>query len=408
MSTLIIIGAVITNTGVTLYTEDGMSKTLASTDYRTADILDRVLPELYKHGRSELNLGEFSIAKIIEEKTGGAVKVTTNSYGEVTSISSNNKMIEAALTGDLGAALTGVLEDAVSGDSVKGLPAFIENFSSIQREHSQKELLDFMKRCDLPIADDGSIIVYKVLRRDPNREAYYVDCHTRTVPQRVGSVVRMPESRVDPNRRNLCSSGYHVCSRTYIGNFSGDVVVLCKVKPQDVIAVPLDYNGSKMRVKEYSIVAEIPTHLYNRLKRNAAMNSEEEGAKLIGRVVAGQHAQPIEIVEELEPGKVTVTPIVREERVKTEKKVKTKAKPIFERKQEKEKKVEAITPKAVQSKLKEIKLESSKLTEAQKAYNKKLEKAKKLWMKGDMSIRAIAEKLGMDRNSLAKNLKNAA
>lgn len=96
--------------------------------------------------------------------------------------------------------------------SVQGVENFLKRLSTVieSRSHSVEDLLKFMERADLPIADDGTIIIYKVLNKQGDR---YVDCHTGRVQQWVGAYVCMDPSLVDHNRSNECSNGLHVARR---------------------------------------------------------------------------------------------------------------------------------------------------------------------------------------------------
>lgn len=165
-----------------------------------------------------------------------------------------------------------------------------------KRNHSAQDLMKFLQKGDLPIADDGSIIIYKVLRSKSNGKHTYVDCHTKNVPQRVGSYVHMAESLVDPDRRNECSNGLHVARRGYVGGFSGDVCVIAKVAPEDVIAVP-QYDANKMRVCGYHILFELSDDDFKKLKKNQPITDTTEGKLLVGRAIAGDHPPPIENVK---------------------------------------------------------------------------------------------------------------
>jgi hypothetical protein len=162
-----------------------------------------------------------------------------------------------------------------------------------ERRHSVEDLLRFLERGDLPIADDGSIIAYKILRR---KDEHYVDCHTKKVPQKVGSFVCVDESLVDKNRRNECSNGLHIARRGYVGTFGGDVVTLCKIAPEDVIVVPHN-DPNKVRVCGYHILAELPDSAFAELKRNRPMTENPDMARLLGRVLKGQHIDRLEEVK---------------------------------------------------------------------------------------------------------------
>jgi hypothetical protein len=180
---------------------------------------------------------------------------------------------------------------AVSNGSTIGMENFLKRLSTVieQRSHSVEDLLKFLERGDLPIADDGSILIYKVLNRKGDRtNGKYVDCHTRKVEQWTGAYVCMDPSLVDPNRRNECSNGLHVARRGYVGEFNGDVCVLAKLAPEDVIAVP-SYDANKMRVCGYHILMELTPAQFTLLKRNRPLTEDEEGKKLLANALRGQH-----------------------------------------------------------------------------------------------------------------------
>lgn len=192
--------------------------------------------------------------------------------------------------------------------STKGMENFLKRLSSVihDRKHSVDDLLKFLERGDLPIAEDGSILIYKVLRK---KDGHYVDCHTKKVPQKVGSYVCMDESLVDHNRNNECSNGLHVARRGYIKSFSGDVCTLAKLAPEDVIAVPT-YDANKMRVCGYHIIFELTPEMYQLVRANKPISDCEAGKVLLGKAMAGDHIGIIEDVRITQQmgGGVKVTP----------------------------------------------------------------------------------------------------
>lgn len=177
--------------------------------------------------------------------------------------------------------------------STLGVENFLKRLASVieKRSHSVEDLLKFMERGDLPIANDGSILIYKVLKRVSNHTTgKFVDCHTGNVEQWVGAYVCMDESLVDRNRSNECSNGLHVARRGYIRNFSGSVCVLAKLAPEDVIAVP-EYDANKMRVCGYHIIMELSDKQYSLIKQNKPLTDDEEGKYLLACAIAGNHVQ---------------------------------------------------------------------------------------------------------------------
>lgn len=162
-----------------------------------------------------------------------------------------------------------------------------------KRKHSIQDLLRFMQNGDLPIADDGSMIAYKILRK---KGAGYVDCHTGRVDQRIGSYVTVDESLVDLNRSNECSNGLHVARRAYVGRFGGDVVTLIKVAPEDVITVPHG-DPNKVRTKGYHILVELSQEAYDLLKQNKSATKTGNTSELLAKILRGDHVARLEEVK---------------------------------------------------------------------------------------------------------------
>lgn len=174
--------------------------------------------------------------------------------------------------------------------STVGIENFLKRLGTVieQRKHAVEDLLKFLERGDLPIADDGTILIYKVLRLASGKKDVYVDCYTGKVEQWVGSYVCMDVSLVDHNRATECSNGLHVARRGYVSGFSGDVCVLAKLAPEDVIAVPT-YDANKMRVCGYHIIKELSVEHYKLLNQNRPITELEDGKVLLAQAMAGNH-----------------------------------------------------------------------------------------------------------------------
>lgn len=186
---------------------------------------------------------------------------------------------------------------AVKHNNTTAVEAFLKRVAAIapQRRHSVEDLMKFLEQGDLPLAEDGSIIAYKVLRRHPTQKDYYVDCHTRKIPQRVGSYVSVDENLVDLNRRNECSNGLHIARRGYLNGFDGDICVLTKIDPEDVMTVPHG-DANKVRVKGYHILNRITDEAWKQLRSNKPMTDDSAMAKLVLNAIKGNHIGRIEIV----------------------------------------------------------------------------------------------------------------
>ena len=191
-----------------------------------------------------------------------------------------------------------------------GVEKFLQRLAGVidLRSHSVEDLLKFMERADMPVANDGSIVIYKVLKK--KKDGHYVDCHSGNVPQKIGSYVCMDISLVDRNRNQECSNGLHVARRGYIKEFSGDVCMIAKLAPEDVVTVPA-YDANKMRVMGYHILAELSPAMYAQVKKNKPITDLDEGKELLGNVLAGRHVERLEevrITGQMGNG-VVITPI---------------------------------------------------------------------------------------------------
>lgn len=177
-----------------------------------------------------------------------------------------------------------------------GFTNFVERLSAIidQRGHSVEDLMKFIEHGDLPIADDGCIIIYKRLNRQG--KGLFTDVHSGKIKQQVGSYVFMKPGLVDPSRRQDCSNGLHVASLSYLRQFSGDATVVAKVRPEDVFAVP-QYNTNKMRVCGYHILAELDSAERNIVNGGGSLSSTDKGKKLLNDIIAGRHVPITQLVE---------------------------------------------------------------------------------------------------------------
>lgn len=148
-----------------------------------------------------------------------------------------------------------IIQHSSEGLPVEPLCNFLEKLlGGNQRREAVLSLYDFLEANNIPITEDGDFIVYKKVRND------YKDIHSGTFDNSVGAKPRVPAWQVEADRDQTCAKGLHVCSRAYLPHFGsgdGNRVVICKVNPADVVAVPRDYNNSKMRVCGYEVIGEL-------------------------------------------------------------------------------------------------------------------------------------------------------
>jgi len=128
---------------------------------------------------------------------------------------------------------------------------FLRRLSGNPSNRSSTQLLDFLDKNSLPITEDGYFLAYKKITDN------WKDCYSGRIDNSVGAVVSMPRNMVDDDPANTCSHGLHVASKAYLQHFYGERLILVKIDPADVVAVPLDYENSKMRVCRYVVLKEI-------------------------------------------------------------------------------------------------------------------------------------------------------
>lgn len=147
---------------------------------------------------------------------------------------------------------TRIVEFMREGLPFKHLTKFMENLASNPSMRAVEELYDFLEHKNLPITEDGCFLGYKAVSND------WTDKYTGTVDNHIGRVISMPRNKVDDDCRNECSYGFHVGALEYIRTFGGsnDRLLIVKVNPADVVAVPADYQFTKLRTCKYEVVSE--------------------------------------------------------------------------------------------------------------------------------------------------------
>jgi len=120
--------------------------------------------------------------------------------------------------------------------------------------NSVEMLYEFLQHNGHPITRGGNFIAYRKVRK---KDGKYVDVHTGTMDNSPGSVPEMPRNQVDSDPNQTCSTGLHVAAWSYLSSFGGDVIMEVEVDPRDVVCVPIDYQGTKMRVSRFRVIEEI-------------------------------------------------------------------------------------------------------------------------------------------------------
>ena len=154
------------------------------------------------------------------------------------------------------------VEFAQAGLPYQPLLRFVERVRRNPSYRAVQELYQFLEAGELPLDSDGCFKAYKKVHRKEAGDL--VDIYTRSIDNSPGAVVEMPRNEVDEDPDRTCSRGLHVCTHAYLPYFGcggSDAVVAVTVDPQDVVAVPRDYDNAKMRVCRYVVHDVIEWHV---------------------------------------------------------------------------------------------------------------------------------------------------
>ncbi len=150
-----------------------------------------------------------------------------------------------------------IIEHNKQGFPIDPLCRFAERLMSNPAIDVREDLYKWIENGDMPVYPDGHFAAYKAVRADftPHHSGPYGQ------DQSVGKVVEMPREKCDSNRNSTCSYGLHFCSFEYIPSFSNsstDVILILKIDPADVVAIPTDYNLSKGRTCRFEVMGTVP------------------------------------------------------------------------------------------------------------------------------------------------------
>lgn len=148
-----------------------------------------------------------------------------------------------------------IIDLVTEGFDVEPLARFLDRLMDNPLESARNELYLFIESGDFVLTPDGHFLAFKKVRDD------YKDIYTGTYDNSVGRTLKMERLDVDPDRSRTCSVGLHFCSYSYLPHFgvsSGNRVVIVKIDPADVVAIPSDYKNAKGRTWRYTVVGEVP------------------------------------------------------------------------------------------------------------------------------------------------------
>ena len=174
------------------------------------------------------------------------------------------------LPDDLNRYILGLAEEQIPFDR---FIMFWRRLVKSDRYGPRQRLFAFLQHNGHPITEDGRFIAYRRVKETnnnrmedgtlmfpdkPEGERVLVDIHTGTIDNSVGQSPSMDPADVDDDPNVTCSAGLHAANHEYANDFySNGVLIEIAVAPEDVITVPIDYNGMKMRTCRYEVLAEV-------------------------------------------------------------------------------------------------------------------------------------------------------
>lgn len=232
------VACIISNSGIINVTIDGKPFSIAPDHLNYKSVAKAI-----KDNDVEKLVNLVDIPKAVSTYTAGAVSIADGA------VLYDGQTIHGAIA----TRILGLMQEDMP---FKFMVNFLGNLMQNPSHRAVNELYDFLEFAKIPITDDGCFLAYKRVRED------YKDIHSGTVDNSVGQKPWMRRNEVDEDKNRTCSTGYHFCSLDYIPNFgssqdnSTDRVMIVKINPKDVVAIPADYNNTKGRCCEYEVVAE--------------------------------------------------------------------------------------------------------------------------------------------------------
>ena len=138
-------------------------------------------------------------------------------------------------------------EKGVVDSEINRIKPFLENMFKNPFIDAVHEIYDYCKAMDFEITDDGCFLAYKKVRKDLG--SIFDNGKTK---HKIGKYTEV--KMYDTERTNVCSKGLHFCSKSYLQYYPGEVIIIVKVNPMDVVSIPVDYNFAKGRCRKYLVV----------------------------------------------------------------------------------------------------------------------------------------------------------
>lgn len=163
------------------------------------------------------------------------------------------------------------------GADVGPLVNFMEKIESNPSDHSRRQAWDWINQHDITVTPSGDIVTYKGVSRadDGGWESGFAGTATRNgelynnrrIPNAIGDTIEMARSSVADDPDTACSTGLHVGTFSYAQAYAGGALLKVLVNPRDIVSVPRDGHGAKIRVCRYKVLDTIAQEIQEPMQR---------------------------------------------------------------------------------------------------------------------------------------------
>lgn len=233
------IPAIVTDTSISLTGPDFVPRAIPSSHPNFVEIRDKLDAGADWDAIKDL----IDLPSAIVKYTNGSIKIVDDE------LFFNEQPVHNALS----ARILSLISDKREA-TAEPLIRFMEKVNLNTSRRAVEGLYEWLEKSNLPIAPDGDIIAWKIVRED------YRDIYTGRFDNSIGKVVEVARNQVDEDPDRTCSHGLHFCSSAYLPHYGtgpGNRVVVVKIHPRDVVAFPRDYNTSKGRACRYEVIGEV-------------------------------------------------------------------------------------------------------------------------------------------------------
>lgn len=166
---------------------------------------------------------------------------------------------------------------------------FMEKIQSNPNDHSRTQAWDWLNNHDFSLLPDGDVVGYKGVSGTPGNFYSGFSGHAIVdgedvngrIPTNVGSVIEMPRSEVAWDPSSACAAGLHFGTYEYAKGYASGAMLKVAVNPRDIVSVPTDAAGEKMRCCRYRILEIIDAPVNSALDRSySAGLYEDDGIDL--------------------------------------------------------------------------------------------------------------------------------